>query len=163
MAEKPRDVTVWPFCRHPWFALLKHRTDADDIFLSQHGLFDFYPSSYPADTLLRIRGAVFANMNAAKLARRHLKVPRSAITQQVRARSTRAASTCSIPNYAEPSFPCVDAHAARESRILASSFKAATAPTNGTSASSSGPEPPYARPSPSSYKTFHSEDPLPLS
>ena len=82
--------------------------------------------------------------------------------QQVRARSTRAASTCPIPNYAEPSFPCVDAHAVRESRILASAVKTAPPPGNGTSASGSGPEPPYARPSPSSYKTFHSGDPLPL-
>ncbi|GJE84287.1 homoserine acetyltransferase [Phanerochaete sordida] len=103
-------------------------------------------------------------MNVAKLARRHLKAPRSAVLQQVRARSTRAASTCSIPNYAEPSFPCVDAHAARESRILASTVKAATSSSgpSTSSSSSSGPEPPYARPSPSSYKTFSSKDPLPL-
>ncbi|KAJ6513185.1 Alpha/Beta hydrolase protein [Mycena sanguinolenta] len=49
-----------------------------------------------------------------------------------------------------PRFPCVEAHATRESR-LATSFS-----------SSSGPEPPYARPNPASYTVFHSETPLPL-
>ncbi|KAF7336674.1 Homoserine o-acetyltransferase [Mycena venus] len=49
-----------------------------------------------------------------------------------------------------PRFPCVEAHATRQSRI-ASSFS-----------SSSGPEPPYARPNPTSYTVFHSQTPLPL-
>ncbi|KAJ7274330.1 Alpha/Beta hydrolase protein [Mycena haematopus] len=49
-----------------------------------------------------------------------------------------------------PRFPCVEAHATRESR-LASAFS-----------SSSGPEPPYARPNPTSYAVFHSQAPLPL-
>ncbi|KAK7033178.1 homoserine o-acetyltransferase [Favolaschia claudopus] len=49
-----------------------------------------------------------------------------------------------------PRFPCVEAHATRESR-LASSFS-----------SSSGPEPPYARPNPTSYNVFRSKKPLPL-
>ncbi|KAF8206353.1 Alpha/Beta hydrolase protein [Mycena galopus ATCC 62051] len=49
-----------------------------------------------------------------------------------------------------PRFPCVEAHATRESR-LASSFS-----------SSSGPEPPYARPNPTSYNVFNSQTPLPL-
>ncbi|KAJ6539603.1 homoserine acetyltransferase [Mycena capillaripes] len=49
-----------------------------------------------------------------------------------------------------PRFPCVEAHATRESR-LASSFS-----------SSSGPEPPYARPNPTSYTVFQSQTPLPL-
>jgi homoserine O-acetyltransferase len=42
-----------------------------------------------------------------------------------------------------PTFPCVDQHAARASRL-------------------SGPDPPYMRPSPSSYKVFHHPQPLPL-
>lgn len=57
-----------------------------------------------------------------------------------------------------PSFPCVDAHAVRESRLqlngLASSTETSTDPP--------GPEPPYARPNPSSYHTFTSKTPLPL-
>lgn len=42
-------------------------------------------------------------------------------------------------------FPCVDAHAERQSRLA------------------SGPEPPYARPNPSSYNLYHHPNPLPLS
>ncbi|KAI0089097.1 Alpha/Beta hydrolase protein, partial [Irpex rosettiformis] len=63
-----------------------------------------------------------------------------------------------------PSFPCVDAHAARESRILASSFSPRPVQPAATSSSpdNSGPETPYARPSPSSYKTYHHSSPLPL-
>jgi homoserine acetyltransferase len=57
-----------------------------------------------------------------------------------------------------PSFPCVDQHAARESRLLLS--RAASAPSPDTS--SSGPEPPYARPSPTSYKTYTHTDPISL-
>ncbi|KAF8450609.1 Alpha/Beta hydrolase protein [Boletus edulis BED1] len=53
-----------------------------------------------------------------------------------------------------PSFPCVDAHAARESRIRAVS--------SGTPSPDSGPEPPYARPSPLSYTVYHHPHPLPL-
>jgi len=47
-----------------------------------------------------------------------------------------------------PSFPCVDAHSARESRIMAESL--------------TGPEPPYARPNPQSYNIYRCSDPLPL-
>ncbi|KAI0082399.1 homoserine acetyltransferase [Panus rudis PR-1116 ss-1] len=62
-----------------------------------------------------------------------------------------------------PSFPCVEAHAARESRILASSSKSRISPETRSSASSnSGPEPPYSRPSPTSYKVYHHSEPLPL-
>ncbi|KAJ6490347.1 Alpha/Beta hydrolase protein [Mycena vitilis] len=49
-----------------------------------------------------------------------------------------------------PRFPCVEAHATRESRLA--SF----------SSSSSGPEPPYARPNPTSYTVYNSTAPLPL-
>ncbi|KAG9091036.1 hypothetical protein FRC06_000738 [Ceratobasidium sp. 370] len=52
----------------------------------------------------------------------------------------------------EPRFPCVDAHAARESRV-------APQPAD---PSSSGPEPAYGRPKPTSYHKFHSGEPLPL-
>lgn len=64
---------------------------------------------------------------------------------------TRASSSCSqLPSQ---SFPCVDAHAARESKILSS---------RPYPSSDSGPEPPYARPSPTSYKTYHHSKPFPL-
>lgn len=53
----------------------------------------------------------------------------------------------------EPRFPCVDAHAAREMRV---------APQQSTDPSSSGPEPTYGRPSPTSYHKFHSKEPLHL-
>lgn len=78
-----------------------------------------------------------------------------------------------------PSFPCVDAHAARASRITAAApkpptrqghdhpFRSADASFKPElrfvpSPSSSGPEPLYARPSPSSYKLYHDSAPLPL-
>lgn len=104
-------------------------------------------------------------MNAAKLARKQLKALRPPAVQQARARSTstRSASTCPLPTPSQPSFPCVDAHAARESRILASSSKVSLSQgTPSGSRSNEGPEPPYARPSPSSYKTYHHTEPLPL-
>jgi len=53
-----------------------------------------------------------------------------------------------------PSFPCVDAHKARESRLLS--------PAPSTPSAESGPEPPYARPSPTSYKIYHHASPLAL-
>jgi homoserine O-acetyltransferase len=72
-----------------------------------------------------------------------------------------------------PNFPCVDAHAARESKLQSrtgtnnahGNAQAGTNFSNDAKAenpSSSGPEPPYARPNPSSYQTFSSVKPLPL-
>ncbi|KAI0298905.1 Alpha/Beta hydrolase protein [Russula brevipes] len=55
-----------------------------------------------------------------------------------------------------PIFPCLAQNAARESRIL--SQRASQSPDP----SSSGPEPPYARPSPSTYQRYHHARPLPL-
>lgn len=57
-----------------------------------------------------------------------------------------------------PSFPCVAQHAAREKIIQ--SLRASSSSTSNPS--SSGPEPPYGRPSPSSYKTYYHTQPLPL-
>lgn len=58
-----------------------------------------------------------------------------------------------------PSFPCVDAHSARETRILnASSSK----PTSGRDPSESGPEPAYSWPKPSEYQTYVHRTPFPL-
>ena len=47
--------------------------------------------------------------------------------------------------YSSTSFPCVDAHAAREMRLVGS-----------------GPETPYARPNPSSYNVYRHHKPFPL-
>lgn len=58
-----------------------------------------------------------------------------------------------------PSFPCVDAHKAREYRLLSSS---SPSPSSTSSSSESGPEPPYARPSPTSYNVYHHPKPLAL-
>ncbi|PVF93187.1 homoserine acetyltransferase [Serendipita vermifera] len=74
-----------------------------------------------------------------------------------------------------PVFPCVEAHAARESKLQS---QTTTAPGRGTRSfealtrneskseekdpSSTGPEPPYARPNPSTYQLFTSKKPLPL-
>ncbi|KAF7970784.1 hypothetical protein HWV62_23058 [Athelia sp. TMB] len=55
------------------------------------------------------------------------------------------------------SFPCVDAHQARESRIL-SSLPSQTS----QDAAETGPEPPYARPLPTSYLTYRHNGPLAL-
>ncbi|KAI0346818.1 homoserine acetyltransferase [Trametopsis cervina] len=107
-------------------------------------------------------------MNFARLARRQAKLPFRSVRHQSRLHASRSASTCPVPGAQNsPAFPCVDAHAARESRILASSSRlpSTSSPSSSSASSSSessGPEPPYARPSPSSYKTYHHSSPLPL-
>lgn len=74
--------------------------------------------------------------------------------------SLREQTTCATT--ATPSFPCVDAHAARESKILASSFYRYSQSGTRASSGDSGPEPPYARPNPLSYNTYHHRHPLEL-
>jgi homoserine acetyltransferase len=69
----------------------------------------------------------------------------------------RSSSTCNDPKHSkQPHFPCVDAHAARESKL------AASISSSSPDESQSGPEPPYARPNPASYHTYHHPSPLPL-
>lgn len=58
-----------------------------------------------------------------------------------------------------PHFPCVDAHAARESQIRRKNY---IVPSQSTVSSESGPEPPYARPNPTSYNVYHHDTPMPL-
>lgn len=110
-------------------------------------------------------------MNAAKAAAKQVarRPPpcHSPVTQTLRHSSSRAASTCPIPTASQgsqtPSFPCVDAHAARESRLLAAAFSNSTpSPSSSSSPNGSGPEPPYARPNPSSYKVYRHTKPVPL-
>ncbi|KAG1846769.1 homoserine acetyltransferase [Suillus subalutaceus] len=72
----------------------------------------------------------------------------------------RHQATCATT--AIPSFPCVDAHAARESKILASSTYRYSQTGTRASSSDSGPEPPYARPNPLSYNTYRHQYPLEL-
>lgn len=75
---------------------------------------------------------------------------------------TVVGQSCPPNTNALPSFPCVDAHAAREAR-LQQGFKDAISGSPSSSASSaSGPEPPYARPSPKSVKIYHHSEPLDL-
>jgi hypothetical protein len=54
------------------------------------------------------------------------------------------------PLFQHPTFPCVEAHSARQSRIMA-----------GTPLET-GPEPPYARPNPTSYHIYRHSKPFPL-
>jgi homoserine acetyltransferase len=74
--------------------------------------------------------------------------------------SLRHQATCAAT--AIPSFPCVDAHAARESKLLASSFYRYSQTGTRSSSTDSGPEPPYARPNPLSYHTYRHRYPLEL-
>lgn len=68
-----------------------------------------------------------------------------------------ASSSCPPPSKPlSPSFPCVDAHAARESKILSAR------PDTSSVSPETGPEPPYARPSPTSYKIYQHATPFPL-
>lgn len=102
-------------------------------------------------------------MNTAKIARKALAIKPPPLKQPIRYRSTRAASTCPLPSPPDrPSFPCVEAHAARESRILSNSTPVFSSRNSPSTNPNSGPEPPYARPSPTSYKTYHHSEPLPL-
>lgn len=65
-----------------------------------------------------------------------------------------------IPSRQALSFPCVDAHAQRQSKIE-SALLTSSAPACSTS-SDTGPEPPYARPNPSSYNIYNHNKPFPL-
>ena len=82
-----------------------------------------------------------------------LAAARRSLALAARARCARFSSSIATPN-----FPCVDAHAARESRLIAS-FTADITPQE---ARDTGPEPPYARPNPTSYHTYRHPHPLPL-
>ncbi|KAF8639722.1 hypothetical protein AX17_000984 [Amanita inopinata Kibby_2008] len=71
---------------------------------------------------------------------------------------SRASSSKCLNVLHHPHFPCVDAHAARESRL-----KASIAGSTQTEADvDTGPEPPYARPNPTTYNVYHHPHPLPL-
>ena len=76
--------------------------------------------------------------------------------------STVVGQTCPPNKNAPPSFPCVDAHAAREARLQQGFQDAISASPSSSASSTSGPEPPYARPSPKSYKLYHHHSPLDL-
>ncbi|KAF8076615.1 Alpha/Beta hydrolase protein [Lyophyllum atratum] len=63
------------------------------------------------------------------------------------------------PSSCSPTFPCVDAHAARESKLKESSKASLSASSN---KSESGPEPTYARPNPTTYNVYHHPHPMTL-
>lgn len=105
----------------------------------------------------------------------------STITRRAVGITVRTISTGS-QQVRTPSFPCVDAHAVRAARLAAAAVNphesnpsstlngstkqklhpSSMASTSQPSPSSSGPEPAYARPSPTSYQLYHSTAPLPL-
>ncbi|KAF5321124.1 hypothetical protein D9619_000480 [Psilocybe cf. subviscida] len=95
-------------------------------------------------------------------------VRRAAASRFTFSRLARLSSTnCKPPMPQNPHFPCVDAHAERESRLLsslssASSSSQSTKLATDPSSYETGPEPPYARPNPQSYKTYHHPAPLRL-
>ncbi|KAF8969495.1 Alpha/Beta hydrolase protein [Flammula alnicola] len=96
-------------------------------------------------------------------------VLRSRLSRLVPAIPRPSSSKCPTPSSRRhtstarrtPRFPCVDAHAARESRLIAS---IATSPSisHEDDVCETGPEPPYARPNPTTYHTYHHRRPLPL-
>ena len=61
-----------------------------------------------------------------------------------------SSKSCPAPTPDKPNFPCVDAHAVRQSKLMASF------------SSDTGPEPAYSRPNPTTYNTYHHPHPLPL-
>ncbi|PBK69840.1 homoserine acetyltransferase [Armillaria solidipes] len=70
-------------------------------------------------------------------------------------RITRRIST------ARPHFPCVEAHAVRESQIRRQ-ISGTPVVTQEKQEQETGPEPPYARPNPKSYSVYHHSSSLPL-
>jgi len=87
---------------------------------------------------------------------------RTHFARSVRKSSTAVGQSCPPNRNAPPSFPCVDAHAAREARLQKGFKGAITATPPSPASSSSGPEPPYARPSPESYNIYHHPEPIEL-
>ena len=81
-------------------------------------------------------------------------VPRSTLPWLKR--SARASSSQCFTRSDHPHFPCVDAHAVRESRLRASIAQASPLPPD------TGPEPPYARPNPATYSIYHHHHQFPL-
>jgi homoserine acetyltransferase len=81
-------------------------------------------------------------------------VARTRIRQQVIRNYSSAPKSHKESLLQLPSFPCVEAHSARESRIIAA--------TPSHFPPESGPEPPYARPSPQSYSVYHHSKPFSL-
>ncbi|KAF9568946.1 homoserine acetyltransferase [Agrocybe pediades] len=80
---------------------------------------------------------------------------RLSTTPALRLSSSKA---CPPPSQDKPNFPCVDAHAARESKLIASRAPRFEVTDN----ADTGPEPAYARPNPTTYHTYHHPHPLPL-
>ncbi|TFK71767.1 homoserine acetyltransferase [Pluteus cervinus] len=82
-------------------------------------------------------------------------VPKSLFGTAPTVRLNRPLSSTSSGLQTQRQFPCVDAHAARESRL-----KASVALSDTTS--ETGPEPAYARPHPSQYSIYHHPRPFHL-
>lgn len=109
---------------------------------------------------------VFSNI-VRSLAKVKPRQPRTISVRFSSSSSPRSSPTACPPSSLQdrdrqPHFPCVDAHAVRASRIIAS-LSQRNAATDSEPAADTGPEPPYARPTPTSYHTYHHPHPLPLS
>ena len=95
--------------------------------------------------------------------KQHVQIVKETLQRQRRlhnrASSVLAAPASTAPR-SRPSFPCVDAHAARESRILQTT--AARSTRSPSDPCSTGPEPIYTRPKPSEYHLYKHERPFPL-
>lgn len=111
--------------------------------------------------------------SVARSALASLRAPRAGQSSAAASRrllatvSPTPASTSTKPPNA-PEFPCVDAHAEREERIIQSTLRTAgpaiTSPSGSASTKDeeSGPEPAYARPNPTSYHVYHHAEPFNL-
>lgn len=104
-------------------------------------------------SLIRLVSAATASANVGNT--------RSLSFSALRLKATVHPDTFPFTTRSLPTFPCIAQHAARESRILMQRASQGQTPSE-PNPSSSGPEPPYARPSPSTYQTYHHSQPLPL-
>ena len=130
-------------------------------------MLSLHPKSY-LKNYNPLRAAAASSIRGQAQARRPPSSSSTARQLNINAASAQPKALASTSARPLPSFPCVAQHAARESRIL--SQRAATRtrarpsadPSAEPDPSTSGPEPAYARPSPSTYQTYHHAGALPL-
>ena len=130
-------------------------------------MLSLHPKSY-LKNYNPFRAAAASSTRGQTQARRASSSSSTARQLNINAASAQPKARASTSARPLPSFPCVAQHAARESRILSqrAATRTRTPPSADPSAepdpSTSGPEPPYARPSPSTYQTYHHAGALPL-
>lgn len=135
-----------------------------EFVMTLHKLFNSHVAEVIRHSCSRLRNALHTDLQCQStnsISTLIMNTVRRTISSLPRVRRARLSSSLSCPtnsNGHAPSFPCVDAHAAREARIQANSQTSSRLATP----SSSGPEPPYARPNPQSYNVYHHDFALPL-